>query len=158
MRLVLDETSLLAQVDGTMTLADVEAAISISGLTLDVEGAASSEENVAAWLASGARGARDAWLDPADHLVAGLDVRLNDGRSLSIRPAPRRAVGPDLIALVVGMQERFGKVERAWLRVHRKGVKRPDVGALHVELDPALAEDEARLLGAIALELGRGTD
>ena len=36
---------------------------------------------VADWLARGAPGAPTAFLDPADHLVAGLTARLADGRS-----------------------------------------------------------------------------
>jgi alkyldihydroxyacetonephosphate synthase len=150
----LDEKSLLARVDGGATLAEVESHLATSGMTLDVEGASDSRETIAAWLASGARGARDAWLDPADHLVAGLDVKLSDGRSLVVRPAPRRAVGPDLIALIVGMGERYGKVESAWLRVHPKGVKRPDVGRLMVDPDPPLSPEEAGLLATLASELG----
>ena len=73
MTLVLDASSHLAQVDGAMTLGDAETALERSGMTLDVRDAKHSRETVAAWLASGAPGARDAWLDPADHLVAGLD-------------------------------------------------------------------------------------
>jgi alkyldihydroxyacetonephosphate synthase len=153
MSLWLDEKSLLARIDGSMTLAEVEGALAPSGMTLDVPGAETSPETVAAWLAGGARGARDAWLDPADHLVAGLDLRLHDGRRIVVRPAPRRAVGPDLIALVVGMGERFGKVEQAWVRVHPVGVKRPSVGPVAVELDPAVSEEEARLLDAMTAQL-----
>jgi alkyldihydroxyacetonephosphate synthase len=152
--LMLDAKSLLARVDGAMTLAAVERELATSMMTLDVDGADRSEETVAAWLAGGARGARDAWLDPADHLVAGLDLRLKDGRSVVVRPAPRRAVGPDLIALAFGMGERFGTVERAWLRVHPRGVPRPSVGKLAVPADPALSEEEARLLAAVARSLG----
>jgi alkyldihydroxyacetonephosphate synthase len=152
--LVLDAKSLLAQVDGAMTLAAVERELAKWAMTLDVEGAERSEETVALWLAGGARGARDAWLDPADHLVAGLELRLMDGRTVVVRPAPRRAVGPDLMALFVGMGERFGRVERAWLRVHPKGVKRPSVGRLAVEADPAVSEEEARLLEAMAISVG----
>jgi alkyldihydroxyacetonephosphate synthase len=153
MTLALDEKSLLARVDGGATLAEIESALATSGMTLDVEGATDSRETIAAWLASGAHGARDAWLDPADHLVAGLEVKLHDGRSLVVRPAPRRAVGPDLIALIVGMGERYGKVASAWLRVHPKGAKRPDVGRLLVDLDPPLSPEEAGLLATIASEL-----
>jgi alkyldihydroxyacetonephosphate synthase len=153
MTLRLDRKSLLAQADGAMTLAEVEASLKDSGLTLGVLGATDSAQSVAAWLAAGAAGARETWLDPADHLVAGLVARLHDGRSIEIRPAPRRAVGPDLIALVVGMGERYAKVESAWLRVHPKGVKRPDLGRLAIDLNPPLDALESRLLEAIARRL-----
>jgi alkyldihydroxyacetonephosphate synthase len=154
MTLVVDAESLLACASGSMTLADVECELASSRLTLDVEGAKASRETVAGWLASGAPGAREAWLDPADHLVAGIDLRLHDGRAVTIRPAPRRAVGPDLLALVMGAAERFVRVERAWLRIHPVGVRRPNLGALAVDPDPPVSAEEARLLDAIALRLG----
>lgn len=146
MSLFLDKASLLARVDGAMTLREVEASLAPSGFTLDVEGAADSSERVADWLAAGARGARDAWLDPADHLIAGLDARLRDGRALVVLPAPRQSVGPDLIAMVVGMEGRFATLERAWLRVHPAGVTRPNVGTLVGDRNPALTREEKALL------------
>jgi alkyldihydroxyacetonephosphate synthase len=153
--LLLDETSLLAQVDGTMTLGELETSLAIAGFTLDVAGAAGSTERVDAWLASGARGARDAWLDPADHLVAGLDARLHDGRALVVRPTPRRSVGPDLIAIVVGMAGRFATVERAWLRIHPLGIARANVGPLVGDRDPPLTDEEVRLLDLTRAALER---
>jgi alkyldihydroxyacetonephosphate synthase len=153
MRFTLDRESLLVKVDGGMALADVEASLVELGLTLDVTGALAVTQCVAAWLAEGARGSRDPWLDPVDHLIAGCELILRDGRRFEIRPAPRRAVGPDLIALVVGMGERFARVESAWLRVHPIGLKRPNQGALAGELDPEISEGEAGLLDAIAARL-----
>jgi alkyldihydroxyacetonephosphate synthase len=149
MKVTVDRKSLLAQVDGKMTLAEVEASLALSGLTLDVAGAKGNGRTIASWLAAGAEGARQAWLDPADHLVAGCEVVLKDGTRFEIRPAPRRAVGPDLVALVVGMSERFGAIERAWLRVHPVGVRRPDHGGLALDPDPPVSEGEAGLLDAI---------
>ena len=95
--------------------------------------------------------AQSPWADPADHLVAGLTATLRDGRTLSIRPAPRRAVGPDLIALVVGMEERYARVERAWLRVHRLDAPRPQVHPLVAERNPPVSDDERALLESIPL-------
>jgi alkyldihydroxyacetonephosphate synthase len=155
-KLTVDRKSMLASVDGTMTLAEVEVSLAALGLTLDVAfdmGGKAAEQTIASWLAAGARGAREAWLDPVDHLVAGCEVRLRDGTRFEVRPAPRRAVGPDLIALVVGMGERFAKVERACLRVHPVGVKRPDLGRLEVEPNPEVSREEARLLDEIATRL-----
>jgi alkyldihydroxyacetonephosphate synthase len=154
--ITIDRDSLLVEVDGALTLGRVEAHLISSGLTLDVQGAKDSNETIASWLARGARGAREVWLDPADHLVAGLEMRLHDGTHVAIRPAPRRAVGPDLVALVLGMEERYAKIERVWLRVHRVGVKRPDLGKLAVDLDPPLGAGETRLLEAISESLRDG--
>jgi hypothetical protein len=57
-----------------------------------------------------------------------------------------------LIALVVGMNERFAKVERAWLRVHVKTggeVTRARVHPLTADRDPPMTDAESRLFDAI---------
>jgi alkyldihydroxyacetonephosphate synthase len=148
----LDVASLLVEVDATTTLGACEAALGAEGLTLGLEGADLGLA-VGRWLARGAPGARDPWADPADHLVAGLTATLLDGRTLSICPSPRRAVGPDLITLVVGMEDRYARVERAWLRVHRLDAPRPGIHPLAAEKNPPLSDGERALLDAIARSL-----
>jgi alkyldihydroxyacetonephosphate synthase len=149
-RLVIDRASLLVEVEASLTLAVCEERVRAEGLTLGLTlPSEQTQWTVGAWLARGAPGARDAWLDPADHLVAGLDAILPDGRTLEIRPAPRRAVGPDLVALVTGMNERFARVARAWLRVHPLGVARPSTHPLAAERDPELTDGERAMLDAI---------
>ena len=149
---VVDRTSLLAQVSGESSLDDVEAALRADGLTLSVDASALAL-SVREWLDRGAPGARDAWKDPADQLVAGFEATLRDGRSLSIRPAPRRAVGPDLQALVLGCAGRFATVTKAWLRVHPIDVTRPEAPSFTWPRDPAIDDGEAKLLDAIDAEL-----
>lgn len=151
----LDRASLLVEVDGSTTLDACEAALQAVGLTLGLETVATSMKAmpVGAWLADGAPGARDPWEDPADHLVAGLTALLHDGRTLAIRPAPRRAVGPDLVALVVGMRERYARVETVWLRVHRADAPRADAHLLVADRNPPVGDDELRLLAAIEAAL-----
>ncbi len=153
-RVRVDRASLLAEVDAALPLAACEAALRVQGLTLDAGVAADAESTVGAWLDRGAPGARDPWLDPADHVVAGLEATLPDGRTLLVRPAPRRAVGPDLVALVVGMNGRYAKLTRAWLRVHPVGVARPSTHPLVADRAPAVTVGEAALLERIAHELG----
>jgi alkyldihydroxyacetonephosphate synthase len=143
-----DRASLLVEVDAKATLGACEDAMRADGLTLGLE-VIDRDVEVGAWLAAGAKGARDPWSDPADHLVAGLTATLRDGRTLTIRPTPRRAVGPDLIALVVGMNGRFARVERAWLRVHKQSAPRPMAHPLVAERNPPLSDDESKLLEAI---------
>jgi alkyldihydroxyacetonephosphate synthase len=160
-RLHLDRESLLARIDARTDLALAERELRDAGLTLDVAGAsdASSPAPAApsvplgAWLARGAPGTRDRWLDPADQILAGLDATLADGRALVVRPAPRRAVGPDLTALFVGAGERFGRIESAWMRVHRRDVTRPTAPAFQHDRDPPLSDGEQSLLDAIARSL-----
>ena len=148
----IDEASLLAYAAGRTEVAALEGRLGAVGLTLD----ARFDEpgvTVGEWLARGAPGARDRWVDPVDQLVAGLDATLADGRRLRIRPAPRRAVGPDLSALFVGAAGRFGRVDAAWLRVHMRGVTRPASAPFQLDRDPSLSADEAALLDRMAVAL-----
>lgn len=151
----MDATSLLAEVDGATTLDALETELAARGLTLRVPlDGGRGAKTVAAWIAEGAPGAPNAFFDPADHLLAGADMTLANGDRLTIRPAPRRAVGPDLLALVIGGGGRFATLDRAWLRVHRRDARvvREPLPA-GVDLDPPPNEDERRILDAIAREL-----
>lgn len=146
---MIDRSSLLACAQGTDRLPDVEARLRREGLSLDL--AAPFEGTVDEWIGSGAPGSRSPWLDPADHLVAGFVARLSDGRALEVRPAPRRAVGPDLFALFFGNGGAAGRIESVWLRVHPSGVARPAVPFERVE--PVVSEAERALWTAIRAEL-----
>ena len=150
--ITVDRTSLLVEVEASVRLGECEDTLRAGGLTLGVD-PVDRDATVGEWLARGADGAPDSWSDPADHLVAGIQATMKDGRRLSIRPAPRRAVGPDLIALLVGMRGRFATIERAWLRVHSAAGDRARVHPLAYDRDPAVGEDESRLLDAIEREL-----
>ncbi len=157
MRVYVDKKSLLADADGAMSLGQIEEALAADGLTLGVEPSAwdgVASMPVARWLAEGAPGARDPWLDPADHLLAGFEAEVAHGRTLRVRTAPRRAVGPDLAALVVGMRERFAKLRRATVRVHTKSAVRPSTAAFEAERDPKVSAEEEELLRRIEAELG----
>jgi FAD/FMN-containing dehydrogenase len=65
-------------------------------------------------------------------------------------------VGPDLTALFVGAGGRFGRIDRAWLRVHPLGVVRPESAPFHRDHDVALSREEASLADAIEVALRRG--
>jgi len=136
----LDAESLLVHAKGTERLADLEATLALQGLTLDLE--TMPDMTVAAWLETGAEGARSAWLDPADHLVAGITTS-----RFSIKPAPRRAVGPDLLSLVLGARRSFVEIESVWLRVHRKDSQRPTSSFDTLAED--VTDDERRMFDAI---------
>jgi alkyldihydroxyacetonephosphate synthase len=148
----IDHESLLAFIDATIDLQTAERLLNDQDLTLDVR-PPSPSLSLADWLAMGAPGVRDHWLDPVDQFIAGFEATLIDGRSLSLRPAPRRAVGPDLTALFVGAHGRFGRIERAWLRVYRRGVARPSAPPFNHERDPAPNAGERALFEAIARAL-----
>jgi alkyldihydroxyacetonephosphate synthase len=146
-----DRASLLAAIAGQTSLATAEERLRGHGLTLGIDGAIPST-TLGEWLAAGGRGARDRWLDPVDQLLAGLDATLHDGQVLSVRPTPRRAVGPDLTALFLGMNGRFGRIDRAWMRVHPVGVTRAGSATFTGDRDPAVSPGENNLLDAISRE------
>ncbi|MCC6215263.1 MAG: FAD-binding oxidoreductase [Polyangiaceae bacterium] len=142
----IDEASLLATVSGARTLGELEATLGARGLTLGLgAGRPPPETTVAAFLAAGAPGARDPWDDPVDTIVAGFAARLRGGRELVVHPAPRRAVGPDWLALISGAGERCGEVTRACVRVRRRDA--PDSRALPAahDRDPAWGAGEQPL-------------
>jgi len=154
-RIELDVPSLLADVRGEVTLGEIEAALGERGYTVGFDVTKHASTTVGEWLASGAPGAPPVFADPADHLFAGLEATLVGGRKLEVRPGPRRAVGPDLTALVVGTRGHLGTVDRVWLRIHRRDARRPALALPGVELDPPVSLEEAALMEAIARELGR---
>jgi alkyldihydroxyacetonephosphate synthase len=156
---VVDRASLLVAASGTRSVADIDDALHGAGLSLGLGPAFGLEahrprDSVARWIARGAPGVRDAWLDPADHWLAGLDATLHSGRTVHLAPAPRRAVGPDLASLFVGANDRFGRVDRAWLRVHVHGAHRPTSEPFVWRRDPPLVDIESAVLDDIAHELG----
>jgi alkyldihydroxyacetonephosphate synthase len=123
---VIDAASQLVHASGSATLAEIERALVAAGLSLALgPDAPERTTTLDAWIASGAHGAPDPWLDPVDHLVAGFTARLASGAELEVRKAPRRAVGPDLFALFLGMNGRVGAITSAWLRGHAAQRARP---------------------------------
>ena len=149
-----DPISLLIEVPASASLDAVETELAARGFTLGFA-IANGAATVGDWLARGAPGAPSLFADPSDHLVAGLEATLPDGKRLEVRPGPRRAVGPDLTALAIGTHHRLATVDRAWLRIHRRDARRPSMPLpAGVDLDPPVTADEARLIDAIQRELG----
>jgi alkyldihydroxyacetonephosphate synthase len=139
---LLDRASLLVHASGRATLSEVERVLRAEGLTLGLGADAPPLETttVDGWIAGGGMGAPDPWLDPADHAVAGFSARLASGADLTVRPSPRRAVGPDLFALFWGMQGRAGVVTSAHLRAHGPGRSQPLPAS--IERQPGLSRSE----------------
>jgi len=152
--IAIDVASLLVEVTADQGLDALETELAARGFTLGVA-LADAGDGIAVgdWLAKGAPGARSLFADPADHLLAGLEATLISGDRLEVRPGPRRAVGPDLTALLVGAQRRFGSIDRAWLRIHRRDARRPSLPLPGADLDPPLTEAETLLLDAIRARL-----
>ncbi|MBK7402292.1 MAG: FAD-binding oxidoreductase [Myxococcales bacterium] len=146
-----DAESLLVHAPATATLAEVEAAARSIGASLRLD---SLDGTVGAYVDAGCPGAVDPFSDPVDHALAGLDAELPDGRILRVRPCPRRAVGPDLMALVEGAEGRFLRPLAAHLRVHPTGARAVSVGTLDVDRSPPVTPGERALLEHVQREVG----
>ena len=112
----IDAASQLAEVDARLSLGAVESLLSSAGLTLGLDTTAAWSTSVADWVAHGFPGAKDAWADPVAARVAGFEATAG-GVQARVRPAPRRATGPDLLALFAGTRGEIGEVERITLAV-----------------------------------------
>jgi alkyldihydroxyacetonephosphate synthase len=148
----IDDRSLLAFVAGDRTLGDIQAEAETRGMSLRIDGLPRGE-TVRSFIARGCPGAPDPFEDPADHFVAGFSATLREGAFLHVPAGPRKAVGPDLLALFWGAEERAGFVERAVLRLHRSGLSpRP----LVAELDraPSVTPAESRWLDDLTRAAG----
>ncbi len=119
-----DEQSRIAHVQAGMRVHALEDELRRRGLSLGAHSAA-RDHSLGEWLALGAPGARDVEDDPVDQNVAGLEVVLPDGREVHIRPAPRRAVGPDLVSAYIGARGRMGVI----VGVHMVARRRVESGA-----------------------------
>jgi alkyldihydroxyacetonephosphate synthase len=144
----LDRDALLVHASGTTPLGEIERVLERSGLTLALDaGAPWRELTVDAWIAAGAPFAPDPWEDPVDHLVAGFTARLASGADLAVRPAPRRAVGPDLFALFLGLKGRVGAITSVHLRA--RNAERPRALLTSIPRQPPLGEAEGAWLDAV---------
>jgi alkyldihydroxyacetonephosphate synthase len=77
---------------------------------------------VGGWLACRGAGQYSTRYGKIEDIVAGLDVVLADGRSITTGGVPRAAVGPDLTQLFVGSEGTLGVITGARLRVHPRPV------------------------------------
>ncbi len=149
----LDATSRLSEVDARLSLGAVEALLSRHGLTLALAGTVDWSESVAAWLAAGFPGASDAWADPVSARVAGFEASAG-GVQARVRSAPRRATGPDLLALFAGAQGAIGEVLRVTLVVRERGAAEPRREPFRWDRDPPLAPAEALAFALAKRRLG----
>jgi len=153
----LDRASMLVHASGKASLAEIEATLAAAGLTLalSLDAPDLAATTVDKWIALGARGAPNPWLDPADHHIAGYTAYHRTGAELSVHPSPRRAVGPDLFALFFGMNGRVGEISSASLRAHpRDASRRARPLEVHLETDPPLGDLEAAWIQTMAEAAG----
>lgn len=117
-----DEMSRIIHVQAGITLGAVEVRANDNGWTLGVPKELHGQQ-VGTWLSQGAPGRADKGNDPVVQSIAGFEMVLPSGAELSIRPAPRRAVGPDLIRAAIGARGRLGVIVGAHLVARSKLVE-----------------------------------
>lgn len=153
-RIVLDPVSLLVDVAADVSVSDLEAHLAAEGLTLGLHEI--PETSLGAFVARGAVEAPSPWDDPADHLVAGFTAtHVATGERLVVRAAPRRSTGPDLFALVAGMNERYFVLDRATVRVHLASAPRVVLPFASASAPPP-GDVELALLERLGAELAKG--
>ncbi len=121
--IALDERSELVHVQAGRRLEDLERFLRVRGRTLGLC-EPPTDESIAAWVARGGAGLPNLDDDPVAPRLVGLEAILPDGRWLRIRPAPRRATGPDLLALFLGARHRLGVLATVHLACPRRSAFR----------------------------------
>jgi alkyldihydroxyacetonephosphate synthase len=101
-------------------LAEAEAWLGPRGHTLGlVDWGQASGLSINEWIGLGLPGIPDHYQDPVGVRLSGFSAVLANGARFELRVAPRRAVGPDLAALFVGMRGAFGQITYATLAAPR---------------------------------------
>ena len=139
----LDQMSQLVEVDARLSLGAVEALLSRTGLSLGLSANAPWSVSVAGWIGLGFPGSRDPFADPVAARVAGFEATAGRVQA-RVRATPRRATGPDLLALFAGTRGQIGDLERATLAVEARGAHQPRVQPFHWDGDPAPSVAETR--------------
>jgi alkyldihydroxyacetonephosphate synthase len=140
---VLDEHSRSVEVDARLSLAAVETMLSRAGLSLGLAGVVDGSTSIADWIACGFPGAPDSFRDPVATRVTGFEANAG-GIQAQVRAAPRRATGPDLLALFAGARGAIGSIERVTLAVTPRGTTPPRAQPFHWDRDPAPNAAERR--------------
>jgi FAD/FMN-containing dehydrogenase len=138
---VLDEVSQLAEVDARLSLGAVEALLARANLSLALAANVDWSASVADWIALGFPGSSDPWQDPVASRVAGFEAKVAAVQA-RVRATPRRATGPDLLALFAGARGQVGVVERVTLAVTKRGAQAARAQSFHWDRDPPLSAAE----------------
>jgi alkyldihydroxyacetonephosphate synthase len=148
-----DPVSGLVRAPGATRVAHVERALEAEGRTLGLEGVP-PDLTVSDWVARGLPGMPDALIDPVDQRLAGFAATSAE-LYVELRPAPRRAAGPDLSALWLGAEGRVGAVEHAWLRARSLRASPARALPFVVDRSPAKSSAEAAAWDVLAREVTR---
>ncbi len=101
-----DATSGIARTPAGVQMQTLVALLRERGLELPRARDVPAKQTVGEWI-EGGLGTTNV-VDPLDQILCGLEAVLPDGTPLAIRPAPRRAVGPDLLSAWIGSRGQLG--------------------------------------------------
>ncbi len=154
---LLDVESALVELPASWRLNEAEAWLAARGRTLRVTPealAAHGERSVNDWLGAGMPGLPDGLSDPVAPRLAGLTATLPNGRRFRQRGAPRRAVGPDLSSLFLGLAGEFGRVEAVTLPAPPSTAPSARPLPFSGERNPRMEADEAGAWAALSAAFG----
>ena len=112
-----DEKSRLVRVQPGMLGPDLDKALRAWGYMLGHEPQSVRISTVGGWIATRAAGQLSARYGGIEDVLVALEAVLPTGRVVRSKMTPRRAVGPDVAALLIGAEGSLGIVTEATLRV-----------------------------------------
>lgn len=115
----IDEVNGLATVQAGMNGGEFERALNEAGWTSGHLPQSINISTVGGWAACRGGGQASSRYGKIEDIVVGLEAVLPDGRTLNIRPVPRRSVGPSLIDLLVGSEGTLGVITELTMRIWR---------------------------------------
>lgn len=115
----LDEESMTVHAQAGIVGVELEERLNARGYSLGHVPTSMSNATLGGWLSTRSAGLLSSRYGRITDLCLGATAVLADGRVVHTRLAPRRAVGPDLLQLLLGSEGTLGVIGSAHLRLHR---------------------------------------
>ena len=154
----IDTKSRLVTVGAGVTGPQLRTALEQSGFMLGHEPQSHDISTVGGWVATRACGQLSARYGGIEELVAGLEAELPGGRTIRTKVAPRRSVGPDIGALMLGSEGTLGIVTAVTLRVTPIPESRTDACLRFDHMKDAIAACRALAQSRLAPTMVRAYD
>jgi alkyldihydroxyacetonephosphate synthase len=154
----IDTKSRLVTAGAGVTGPQLRAALESGGYLLGHEPQSHDISTVGGWVATRACGQLSAGYGGIERLVAGLEAVLPGGRTIRSKVTPRRSVGPDVGALMIGSEGTLGIVTEVTLRVRLIPANRADACLRFDHMRDAIAGCRALAQSRLAPTLVRAYD